>query len=80
MVMCSALQGSRWVALARGSISSMSWMPFSTVRRVPPVSWMLKTLSVSPTRRLLCDSQVPSWLDSQPRPTTTTPQKLACVA
>ena len=68
------------MALARGSISSIKAMPFSTVRRVPPESWMLKTLSVSPTRKLLCASQVLSWLASQPKPTTTTPQKLAWVA
>ena len=42
--MCAALQGSRFTALARGSISLISAMPFSTVLRVPPVSWMLKTL------------------------------------
>ena len=78
--MCAALQGSRFTSFARGSISLISAMPFSTVLRVPPVSWMLNTLSVSPSRRLLCASHALIWLASQPRPTTSTPQKLACVA
>ena len=55
-------------------------MPFSTVLRVPPVSWMLNTLSVSPSRSELWASQALIWFASQPRPTTSTPQKLAWVA
>jgi hypothetical protein len=80
MVMWEALQGSRLTWLACGSISLTRAMPFSTVLRVPPLSWMLNVRRLSPSRNWLCASQALIWLDSQPRPTTSTPQKLAWVA
>ena len=79
-VRCAASQGWRATALASGNIWRTRAMPFSTVWRVPPVSWMLKTCSCWPSRRPEWASQVFSWLASQPRPTTMTPQKLACRA
>lgn len=71
---CVALQGCTQ-RLAAGNISRISATPLSTVLRVPPVSWMSNTFSVSPSRRLLPASQALIWFDSHPRPTASTAEK-----
>ena len=56
--MWATLQGTRCVWLTVGNMALTNSMPLATVKRVPPLSWMLKVCSVLPSFKPLCESRL----------------------
>jgi hypothetical protein len=54
--MWATLHGTRCAKFTVGSMALTSSMPLATVKRVPPLSWMLKVCSVLPSFKPLCDN------------------------
>ena len=71
-VSAEAGHGVRRAAFASTSISATIARPRRTVSRCPPTDWMFIVLSSVPVSRPSLATVSPSWLISQPSPTSST--------